>query len=192
MTESPTGAVEAPKQAETKTVPLPRLNEESGKRREAEALAAELKQKLADLERAQAGHADTEKFLDDRIKEALGPTQRQIDVLRFANKSGFSEEAASLIMDYQNKGLKPEIAMAAAKAEKPDLFVRPGDAAFRGNVHGSLPPASLNPVVEEKKWDVREEASKAYREGRSFDVPEIIKESIRRRMAAGGFRMPDS
>lgn len=140
MTDSPAGKGEIKvdeTKVETHSIPKARLDEEIGKRRELEL-------KVQALEKAQKDSGDLNQIIADKVKEALGPTQRQLEAARLARTQGWQDEAAAnLVLDYQAKGLDQTEAMAAAMSKKPELFQRPDDDRYRAGQHGSLPPATI-------------------------------------------------
>ena len=190
MTDSPAGNVEqkpeadkAPEQKpDSHQIPKQRLDEEIQKRRDLEARAADLEAKIKSISDASTKPVDIEAM----VKKATAPMERQLAAARMANSNRISEDAANLILDFQEKGLSPQAAMAAARAEKPDLFLRKGDDEFRAGMHGMLPPGTQAPSQDDG-WDVNKEAMRLRASG--FSPEAAIVKDIGRRIAAGGFRL---
>lgn len=187
MTDSPAGKVDATAQEGQKPdvpqIPKPRLDEEIGKRRELEAHNAELLAKLKAIESKNQDAPDVESM----VKKAVAPMERQLEAARMAARNGYSEDAANLVLDLKAKGLSETAALAAAKADKPDLFLRKGDQQFRASQHGALPPQSGANVPTSEEWDFKKEAGKALASGKTHAqvASEVIQEDLRRRMVDG-------
>lgn len=186
MTDSPAGKVDQVGQEAPKTdipqIPKPRLDEEIGKRRELEAQNAELMAKLRAMESSKGPPTD----IESAIQRGIAPLERQLSAARMAARNGFTEDAANVVLDYQAKGLDEAEALAAARAKKPDLFVRKGDTQFRAAQHGALTPQSGAGVPQADDWNYKQLANEARAVGRSRK--DITIEDIRRRQAGGGFK----
>lgn len=186
MTDSPAGKVEQkvedPK-PDSHQVPKARLDESLAKTRELEAQRAELEAKIKALQDTAIQPTELEQV----VKKVTAPMQRELAAARMAAQNQISEDAANLILDFQEKGLSVNAAVAAARAEKPDLFVRKGDDQFRASQHGALPPMSPASKPATDEWNYTEEVKKARASGRS--AKDVTIEDMRRRIAAGGFKV---
>lgn len=150
MTDSPAGN-SSPQAAEPQ-IPKARLDEVLGKNRELETRMAEALAKLKDLEAKAVDPSKLEatQKAAESAAAAKAQTERQLEAARLANRNQWTEEAATLVLDMQTKGLSPQAAAAAAMAEKPGLFQKAGANEYRAATHGSLPPQTGTPQPEVK------------------------------------------
>lgn len=148
MTDSPAGKTDAP--AAEPQIPKARLDEALGKTREMETRLAEAMAKLKDLETKTVDKTsfDAVKQTAEQVAADKAKTERQLAAARLANQNQWGEDAATLVLDLQAKGLSAQAAAAAAMADNPALFQKRAANEFRAETHGSLTPQVGAPPVE--------------------------------------------